>query len=68
MPDYPQNKFGQVVLPAEPRMPIYEDVCVYLKDAIAMFNKDPASTEFQKGYLACLKETLMVAEAIKAVQ
>ena len=29
----------------------------YLKEAIASFEKDPADTLFQKGYLAALEET-----------
>ena len=29
----------------------------YLKEAIASFEKDPADSLFQKGYLAALEET-----------
>lgn len=29
----------------------------YLKEAIASFERDPADTLFQKGYLAALEET-----------
>ena len=32
----------------------------YLKEAIASFEKDPADTLFQKGYLAALEEAQKV--------
>jgi hypothetical protein len=32
----------------------------YLKEAIASFGKDPADSEFQKGYLAALEEVQKV--------
>jgi hypothetical protein len=37
----------------------------YLKEAIASFERDPADTQFQKGYQAALEETQKFLENSK---
>lgn len=37
-------------------------IVTYLREAIATFDADPADSDYQRGYVAALKETLRVAE------
>lgn len=43
-------------------MPTHEEIIAYLKSSIEQFDDDPADTDFQRGYLSALKETLKVIE------